>query len=162
MDPIAPILLLLLVFLAIFLAFVSGRKHRYTTSVKILLSEPEAKTFADLQDAFGQTYFVFPKVAASAIFEATPNGSALDRHDSARELHGRTVDFLICDKATMTIAAAVLLTEHAEGTNDRYFAAARSAFFAADIPVYEMDLSRGFSTSEIASQLKLTTRPVGA
>jgi len=162
MDPIAPILLLLLVFLAIVLAIATGRKQRYTTTMKPLLSEAELKIFADLQDAFGQTYHVFPKVSAAAIFESTSNGSHVEIQDSSRALQGRSVDFLICDKATGAVSAAVLLSEHADGTGDRFFTAARSAFFAADIPVYEMDLARGFSTTEIATQLRLSTRPVGA
>jgi hypothetical protein len=155
MDPVAPILLALLVALAIALAAFTGRRNRFETRMRPLLTEQEMTVYTALQTAFGDNYSVYPKVAAAALFETSVHELHPDQVDASRWLHGRSVDFLICEKGTVKPVAGVLLSEHADSTGDRFYSAARSAFFAADIPVYEIDLAASFSTNDIASRLNL-------
>lgn len=155
MDPIAPVLLMLLAVIAVVLALTTGRRSVRATCVVPPLSPAETRVLEGLQDAFGKSYNIYPKVSATAIFGSMTNDAESFPGDSRSILYTRAVDFLICLKASGAIAAAVLLTEHADGINDPFVSAAKSAFYAVNIPVYEMDLDRGFSTTEIALQMSL-------
>lgn len=151
MDPVAPILLLVLVTAAIILAIVTTRRHT-NAHLKPLLSDAEFDVFKRLSEAFQSQYSIYPKIEASRLFSVAEQDNK-NNADPVHMLHGRAVDFLICYKGSVEPVAAVLLCEHADHTGDRFYSAVRSAFAEVHLPVIEIDLACGFSTAEIANQI---------
>lgn len=63
------------------------------------MSNTEAEFFKKLQGVAGERYFVFPQVHLSALLDHKVKGQ--DWRIAFRHINGKSVDYVLCDKATL-------------------------------------------------------------
>lgn len=100
-----------------------------------LMNRAEHEFFDILVDAFGSSYYVFPQVHLSTILEHRIKGQ--DWRAAFRRINGKSVDFVICDKAYIKPLLAIELDgrSHEAETVRQRDAAIEHIFEKAELPL---------------------------
>lgn len=91
-------------------------KYLYTAK-KLIMSNTEAGFFKKLQGVAGERYFVFPQVHLSALLDHKVKGQ--DWRIAFRHINGKSVDYVLCDKATLQPVYAIELDDYTHERRDR-------------------------------------------
>ena len=90
-----------------------NNSYRYTAK-RSLMSNTESDFFVKLQRTVAERYYVFPQVHLSAILDHRVKGQ--EWQYAFRHINGKSVDYVLCDKATLMPAYAIELDDY---THDR-------------------------------------------
>jgi len=90
----------------------------YSYSAKpLIMTYTEAQFFAKLNAAVEERYFVFPQVHLSALLDHRVKGQ--DWRIAFRHINGKSVDYVLCDKATLRPVYAIELDDATHSQRDR-------------------------------------------
>lgn len=90
----------------------------YSYSAKpLIMTYTEAQFFAKLNAAVEERYFVFPQVHLSALLDHRVKGQ--DWRIAFRHINGKSVDYVLCDKATLQPVYAIELDDATHSQRDR-------------------------------------------
>lgn len=94
------------------------KNNVYTYAAKdLIMTRSEAEFFHRLNDAVAERYFVFPQVHLSALLDHRMKGQ--DWRIAFRHINGKSVDFVLCDKATLQPVYALELDDPTHDRRDR-------------------------------------------
>ena len=94
------------------------KDNAYSYSAKpLIMTYTEAQFFAKLNAAVEERYFVFPQVHLSALLDHRVKGQ--DWHIAFRHINGKSVDYVLCDKATLRPVYAIELDDATHSQRDR-------------------------------------------
>ena len=121
------IILGLIVFAVILLKLISANRshkkkvfknnvYRYTAK-RSLMTNVETDFFRTLNRVAGGRYYVFPQVHLSAILDHKVKGQ--EWKYAFRHINGKSVDYVLCDKATLQPTYAVELDDYTHDQKDR-------------------------------------------
>lgn len=90
----------------------------YNYSAKsLLMTRTEAEFFTKLDMAVRERYYVFPQVHLSALLDHKIKGQ--DWRFAFRHINGKSVDFVLCDRATLRPTYAIELDDLTHEQSDR-------------------------------------------
>lgn len=90
----------------------------YNYSAKnLLMTRTEAEFFTKLDQAVKERYYVFPQVHLSALLDHKIKGQ--DWRFAFRHINGKSVDFVLCDRATLRPTYAIELDDLTHEQSDR-------------------------------------------
>ena len=94
------------------------KDNAYSYSAKsLIMTYTEAQFFAKLNSAVEERYFVFPQVHLSALLDHRVKGQ--DWRIAFRHVNGKSVDYVLCDKATLRPVYAIELDDATHSQRDR-------------------------------------------
>ena len=121
------ILLVFVVVIAVLVKIVSShssskrkvfKNNTYSYSAKnSLMSKTETNFFAKLDRAVSERYYVFPQVHLSALFDHRVKGQEWKYAFS--HINGKSVDYVLCDRSTLTPVYAIELDDFTHERSDR-------------------------------------------
>jgi very-short-patch-repair endonuclease len=90
----------------------------YNYSAKnLLMTRTETEFFTKLDQAVKERYYVFPQVHLSALLDHKIKGQ--DWRFAFRHINGKSVDFVLCDRATLRPTYAIELDDLTHEQSDR-------------------------------------------
>lgn len=121
-------------------------------SKRMIMTNAESEFFVTLHRAVQERYYVFPQVHLSALLEHKVKGQ--NWHAAFRHINGKSVDFALCDKATLRPVYAIELDD---STHERYDRRERDTevermFAQANLPLVRFH-SKYISEAEIIQAL---------
>lgn len=126
-----------------------------------LFTPAERSFLGVLQQAVGEEYAIFGKVRVADVVkvESMSNRSRWAR--AFNRISGKHVDFVLCDKDTMEIVAAIELNDRSHNSPSRK---ARDEFLekvfaAAGLPFIQIPAKRSYVTSGIRVTIKRAIEP---
>lgn len=83
----------------------------------LIMTKTEADFFIKLDQVVKERYYVFPQVHLSALLDHKINGQ--DWRFAFRHINGKSVDFVLCDRATLRPTYAIELDDRTHEQPDR-------------------------------------------
>jgi len=94
------------------------KNNSYSYNAKdLLMSRTEAEFFIKLEHAVNDRYYVFPQVHLSALLDHRVKGQEWKYAFS--HINGKSVDYVLCDKATLRPMYAIELDDYTHDRRDR-------------------------------------------
>lgn len=87
------------------------------TAKSSLMSKTESDFFVKLERAVNERYYVFPQVHLSAILDHRVNGQ--EWKYAFRHINGKSVDYVLCSRATLKPTYAIELDDYTHDKPDR-------------------------------------------
>ena len=94
------------------------KNNKYSYNAKdLIMSRAEAQFFKQLSFVVSERYYVFPQVHLSSLLNHRIKGQ--DWSIAFRHINGKSVDFVLCDKATLKPVYAIELDDFTHERKDR-------------------------------------------
>lgn len=117
-----------------------------------VMSNAEHRFFDKLQKAVGERYYIFPQVHLSAVLDhKVPNGQYWKA--AFKHVNSKSVDYVLCDKSSLSPIVAIELDDWSHGRNDRKERdiEVERIFEGAGLPLVRFEGSRAYSVEEISN-----------
>jgi hypothetical protein len=150
----APIALLLLI-----KAFSrrGGKAAKHPYQKHIALFSPDDRVFyRTLKEAVGDEYEIFGKIRVADVVLPKKGASRNDARLAFSPIAGRRFDFVLCDKANLTVVCAIQLRDKANPTKwaDDQNNPLKTVCEAVGLPFVRCDIKADYSIGEIREKLK--------
>ena len=126
--------------------------YHYTRK-EYLMTQSEGGFLRLLFETVGTQYYVVPQVHLSAIFDHKAKGQ--NWKAAFKHINGKSVDFVICEKASMKPLIAIEVDESSHDADDRRArdTEVERIFSEANLPLLRFDQRSGLSREVIAQQI---------
>ncbi len=130
----------------------SKPRYHYTRK-QFFLTRPEHECYDMLVAAVGETYYVFAQVHLSAILDNKVKGQSW--RAAFAHINGKSVDFLLCDKAYISPKLAIELDDRTHERPDRKERdrEVERILGNADIPLLRLKNTEALNAAELAQQI---------
>jgi hypothetical protein len=117
-----------------------------------LMTPSEGEFFKMLTEAVGDRYYVFPQVHLSALLDEKTVGQ--NWKAAFRHINGKSVDYVLCDKATLKAVCAVELDDKTHELIDRQKrdVEVERIFLGADISLVRFNSYRHLSKGDVVER----------
>ena len=126
-----------------------------------ILTPAERSFFGVLEHALGEQQRLFAKVRLADVIRPAPNPSRSGYQSALNRITSKHVDFVLCDRATLKILAAIELDDKSHSGFERGF---RDTFLAealssAGIPLVRFSARHSYSTNELRDKIAAMIHP---
>jgi len=125
-------------------------------SIGALFTQAERSFYGVLMQALKDEYVVFGKVRVADIIKPQSGLSRSEWQRSFNKVSAKHIDFVICNKNTLSVLCAVELNDSSHQRADRAKRDAflSEAFSSAKIPLVEIKAKRAYMISDVQNQLE--------
>ncbi len=116
-----------------------------------LLSEAEKLFYSSLQQAFGQTYWVYPKVRLADLINPRAKTRSSEWHTAFNKIKFKHVDFVICHPESFDVLAVFELDDATHNRQDRKDRDAEvdASLTMSGIPIHHIKASNGYDSAAL-------------
>ncbi|NMC36289.1 DUF2726 domain-containing protein [Candidatus Beckwithbacteria bacterium] len=129
--------------------------HTYLYKTRsFFLTKPEHELFDILVKNFGDTYYIFPQVHLSSIFNHKIKGQ--NWQSALNHIDRKSIDFLFCDKAYIKPILAIELDDSSHQREDRIIrdSEVEQNFENANLPLLRFNSQERFHNEEMFEKIR--------
>lgn len=131
-----------------------GEETPYTKN-NALFTPAERSFLGVLEDAIGEEYRIYGKVRIADIVSVKPMADRSKRMRAFNQISAKHVDFLLCDKADLSIVAAIELDDSSHRRRSRQ---ARDTFLvdlckSVSLPLIRVPAKKGYVVGEVRASI---------
>lgn len=129
-----------------------------------LLSVAERNLWRRLDEAVGENNCVFSKVRLADVVRLKPDLKPSEAKKAREPIAAMSLDFVICRRSNLSIAAAIKLTDADEGRNPQTRDAAllEGTLAAAGVPLLRLPADSEYTTPGLRGELQRATKASAA
>jgi uncharacterized protein with GYD domain len=120
-----------------------------------LLSEAEKLFYTSLQTAFGQTYWIYPKVRLADLIKPTAKPRTSEWHTAFNKIKSKHVDFVVCHPESFDVVAVFELDDASHERRDRKDrdAMVDQALSSCGIAIHHIKATNQYDAEALAAML---------